>query len=198
MQSYMNKIIFDVDGVIVDLNTPFEVWMEKKHPSILLNEDLWSYGLPDEQAFEFFNAFFDDWEIDKLAIYPGAEEGLQYLRSHHPEYKIMLISALPERYSEKRKANLNGLPYCSLDCLDYKLDFLLKESRTASMVFEDCPDNINYLLARGIPCRILVPINPVTIGFVGKWPDHKVVMYDRTMMKYAIEDELERLRREVA
>ena len=90
------KIAFDLDGVLIDLVTPIDKYIEEIHGIKIGKKDNFSYekttGLKSEQLWEIFYKVYK--EIDATHIFPGATELLTklYEKTNEPPF---ILTARP-------------------------------------------------------------------------------------------------------
>lgn len=170
MNHYRRKIIFDVDGVILDFSGPFSVFWNKgllegrwEGVRFEANPKTWRMGLEehdDRSELDRAIAIFYK-EHDHLPLLnPMIPEVFRVLRSR--DFEIDLVTAYPDE--AKRIANLqhHEVPYDNLICDVHDkaahVKALLSQGATISAVVEDGPHHLQrYLTHFEFPLKIYAP-----------------------------------------
>ncbi|MEW6267440.1 MAG: hypothetical protein AB1641_30580 [Thermodesulfobacteriota bacterium] len=125
---------FDVDGVVMDVVTPFLRLLEKRGYGGFTAEDITDFNLaavlkvPEAVVDEIVADLLERPVMVQTKPYPGAAEILESLCRRHPllfvtaRHRIkptqeLFLSALPELPADRYEIVATGDPYGKLDCL---------------------------------------------------------------------------------
>jgi hypothetical protein len=136
------KIICDVDGVILDFAKGFSDWWNQNNDiKIDSKPDTWCFGLSEGFFSKGVAQFCKTPALKSLDyLFKDTEEYFNILSSM---YQVNIVTALPEKYSKSRIANLSKLKYNSIKFIEHKLDYLIKSK--PDVCIEDRPDYIKKL-----------------------------------------------------
>jgi beta-phosphoglucomutase-like phosphatase (HAD superfamily) len=150
-----NKVILtDVDGVLLDWEWAFNVWMQEhgfeEVPGSKLNYDMSvRYGIPKEQVTKLIRIFNESAAIGFL---PALRDAMYYVKRLHEEhgyvFHCITSLSLDPNAGKLREMNLHKLfgkqAFERIVCLDTgadKVDALMEYQDTGCYWIEDKPEN---------------------------------------------------------
>ena len=151
----LNKIILtDADGVLLDWEWAFNVWMQEhgfeEVPGSKLNYDMSvRYGIPKEQVTKLIRIFNESAAIGFL---PALRDAMYYVKRLHEEhgyvFHCITSLSLDPNAGKLREMNLHKLfgkqAFERIVCLDTgadKVDVLMEYQDTGCYWIEDKPEN---------------------------------------------------------
>ena len=151
----LNKIILtDADGVLLDWEWAFNVWMQEhgfeEVPGSKLNYDMAvRYGIPKEQVTKLIRIFNESAAIGFL---PALRDAMYYVKRLHEEhgfrFHCITSLSLDPNAGKLREMNLHKLfgkqAFERIVCLDTgadKVDVLMEYQDTGCYWIEDKPEN---------------------------------------------------------
>lgn len=103
------KIYCDVDGCIADFMQDFEVFISEEFEILNIDKSRYDMGIKDpEKVAGLVNEFFEDWDISKVAHFPGARESFNKIAKH---CDIHMATKIAKKFEDRRKKNLQGFKY---------------------------------------------------------------------------------------
>lgn len=107
----IEKIAFDLDGVLTDYNAGFLPFYNKRNGTNFRNEDMFShdytkvFNVSGEHVHNELDAFYQSPAFDTIPPEEGAEEAIRTLHVRNPLY---VITARPDATYKKTIACING------------------------------------------------------------------------------------------
>lgn len=147
------KIVFDLDGVLLDFCSTFSKFVQGQGGPLLdTNPNRWGWGPELHESLKpMYKAFEDSGDYKNMPLIDSsAPLALAKACAHH---EVLFYSAAPPEQVEERKMNLArlGIYAPNLVCDRDKITTIITTVKP-DLCFEDSPENISRLLTACYVC----------------------------------------------
>lgn len=156
----MKKIIFDVDGCMLDFANPFIKWYNARNEDKITQSDLKYYDFNRDNIFDSIKQFWATPNFGSLSFMDNYI--FYYFNKIAEKNESIIVTAIPEEYAEIRMENLKWFNYGEIYFKpNGKTEFIINELK-ADIAIEDEPERVKKLSEAGI--KVFYPQWPYTVG----------------------------------
>lgn len=151
----MEKVVIDVDGVILNFSLKFcEYYNERNDNKILNNPDDWHYGLQDKKKLGRRIGDF----IKTNPILPLLDDNwTSFAENLCKKYDVNIVTAYSNKDNRLNNLKLHGIKYSNIHFTDNTDKIGIVKNLNPKYVFEDNPEHIENLCNVLPNSKIFVP-----------------------------------------
>lgn len=132
-------LLFDIDGVLLDFPKSFIEFMLDTTDKKDFDYDNYDFGMDSKELYKHVNDFWASDRFDKIKEIDGAKKGLNELSKY---FKIILATAVNEKYKPARIKNLEGFKYDALHFIEHGKIEWVKNNLNINAAVDDKKENL--------------------------------------------------------